>query len=88
MAFKKEKKRDEMIVLHPGSNVFVKKADLVNIFTEKPALYTARLTALVFGEDLLQQSRMPEEKIPGSSLKPLNNDSINSIIGMIVSVIN
>lgn len=82
MAFKKQKTRDELIALHPGSTVFVRKEDLVNIFTDKPALYTARLTALVFGEDLLRKSKMPEEKSLESSLKILDNDMINSIIGM------
>lgn len=80
MAFKKAKK--EMIALHPGSQVFVSKEDLVNIYTDKPALYTARLTGLVFGEKQLQQSKMPEEKLTvPSSLETLNSEMINSIIG-------
>lgn len=83
MAFKKNKKYydSDMIALHPGSSVFVKKDDLVNIYTDKYPLYTARLTGLVFGDELLQKSRMPEEKIADSSLQPLNSDMISSIIG-------
>lgn len=83
MAFKKARKEGEMIALHPGSNVFVSKDDLVNIYTDKHSLYTARLTGLVFGEKVLEKSKMPEEKLTGSfPLETLSSETINSIIGI------
>lgn len=83
MAFKKAPKEGDMIALHPGSSVFVSKDDLVNIYTDKHSLYTARLTGLVFGEKVLEKSKMPEEKLSESlPLETLSSETINSIIGM------
>jgi hypothetical protein len=82
IAVRKQKKQDEMISLHPGSSVFVSKPDLLNIFTEKSALYTARLTTLVFGENVLKESRMPEDKNADPSLKVLQTEILDSIICM------
>lgn len=66
------------MALHVGSRVHVKKGDIVKIFTDKPALYSVRLAELIFGEKVLRESCMPEEK-DSSPLKPLNSEILDSI---------
>lgn len=76
-----ENLRDDpnMMALHSGSRVYVRKADIVKIFCPKPALYTVRLTELIFGKKILQHSCMPDER-SDSDLAPLNEEIFNSIL--------
>lgn len=84
IAVRKLHKEDEMMALHAGSSVFVKKQDLLSIYTDKPALYAARLTQLVFTDRVLRESRMSEDKNAESSLKILDADTLDSIICMTI----
>jgi hypothetical protein len=67
-----------MMALHSGSKVFVKKADILKIFCDKPALYSGRLASLIFGDKTLRQSNMPEER--DGKFNPLNEEILESII--------
>lgn len=71
-----------LMPLHNGSHHFVKKDDLLKIFTDKPALYSVRLAGLVFGEDTLRISRMPDEN--DTKYEPLDGDTLNSIISELI----
>lgn len=68
----------DMMALHNGSRVFVRKDDILKIFCDKPALYSVRLAGLVFGEETLHSSCMPEET--NTKLTPLNEEILDSII--------
>lgn len=76
-----EKLKDDpnLMALYNGSRVFVRRADIVKIFCPKPALYTVRLTELIFGKKVLQHSCMPDERSEGG-LTPLDDEFLNSII--------
>lgn len=67
-----------MTALHNGSRVFVQKDDILKIFCDKPALYSVRLAGLVFGEETLRHSCMPDET--HSKLTPLDEEILESII--------
>lgn len=54
-----EKSNPNMMALHSGSRVFVRKDDILKIFCDKPALYSVRLAELVFGVNTLEISSMP-----------------------------
>lgn len=69
----------EMMALYNGSRVFVKKDDILKIFCDKPALYSVRLAELVFGDEVLQKSCLPDET--NSKLTPLDEEILNAIIG-------
>lgn len=69
---------DSVMALHNGSNVYVRKDEILKIFCDKPALYSARLAALVFGEDTLSNSCMPEESNPRYT--PLDEETLDSIV--------
>lgn len=73
-----------MTALHNGSRVFVRKDDILKIFCDKPALYSVRLAALVFGEETMQQSCMPDETDP--KYTPLDEDVLESIISKMIIV--
>lgn len=68
-----------MMALHVGSRVHVRRADIVKIFTPKPALYTVRLTELIFGKKVLEHSCMPDERMDENYV-PLNEEIYNSIL--------
>jgi hypothetical protein len=72
------KQNANMMALHNGSRVFVRKDDILKIFCDKPALYAVRLAAMVFGEDTLQRSCMPDET--NSKYVPLDEEVLDSII--------
>ena len=67
-----------MMALHNGSRVFVRKDDILKIFTDRPALYSVRLASLVFGVENLKSSCMPDESNP--KFTPLNNEILDSVI--------
>lgn len=67
-----------MMALHIGSRVFVRKDDILRIFCDKPALYSVRLAGLVFGEETLMNSCMPDDR--NSKLQPLDEEILESII--------
>ena len=67
-----------MMALHNGSKVYVKKADILKIFCDKPGLYSGRLATLIFGEKTLRYSCMPEER--DEKYHPLNEEILDSII--------
>lgn len=67
-----------LMALHNGSRVFVRKDDILKIFCDKPALYSVRLAAMVFGEDTLQRSCMPDET--DGKFVPLDEEILESII--------
>lgn len=69
----------EMMALYSGSRVYVRKEDILKIFCDKPALYSVRLAELVFGEEALQKSRMPDDN--NSKCVPLDEEVLNAIIG-------
>lgn len=69
----------EMMALHSGSRVYVKKDDILGIFCDKPALYSVRLAELVFGDEVLQRSCLPDEINP--KYEPLDAEILNAIIG-------
>lgn len=68
-----------LMALHNGSRVHVRKADIIKIFCPKPSLYTIRLTELIFGKKVLRHSCMPDERGDGA-LAPLNEEILNSIL--------
>lgn len=72
------KENANMMALHNGSRVYVRKDDILKIFCDKPPLYSVRLTQLVFGQETLQFSCMPDETDP--KLTPLNEEILESII--------
>lgn len=72
------KANSNMMALHNGSQVFVRKDDILKIFTDRPALYSVRLASLVFGEENLKTSCMPDESNP--KLTPLDNEVLDSVI--------
>lgn len=72
------KPNESVMALHNGSRVYVRKDEILKIFCDKPALYSARLAALVFGEDTLSQSCMPDELSP--KYTPLDEETLDSII--------
>lgn len=67
-----------MMALHSGSQVFVRKDDILKIFCDKPALYAVRLAALVFGEETLRNSKMSEDNDPKFAV--LDEEILESII--------
>lgn len=69
----------EMMALHSGSRVYVKKDDILRIFCDKPALYCVRLAELVFGDEVLQNARLPDDI--NSKYEPLDAEILNAIIG-------
>lgn len=69
----------EMMALHSGSRVYVKKDDILRIFCDKPALYSVRLAELVFSDEVLQNSCLPDDM--NSKYQPLDPEVLNSIIG-------
>lgn len=79
------KQNANMMALHNGSRVFVRKDDILKIFCDKPALYSVRLAAMVFGEDTLQRSCMPDE--PNTKYLPLDEEILDSIISKLNSSI-
>lgn len=70
----------KMMALHNGSRVFVRRDDILKIFCDKPALYSVRLAVLVFGEETLKYSCMPDESDP--KYVPLDEEVLDSIISM------
>lgn len=72
------KQNANLMALHNGSRVFVRKDDILKIFCDKPALYSVRLAGMVFGEDTLQRSCMPDETDP--KYVPLDEEVLESII--------
>lgn len=72
-----------MMALHSGSQVFVRKDDILKIFCDRPALYAARLAALVFGEDTLRNSKMSEDNDPKFAV--LDEEVLESIISELLS---
>ena len=72
------KPNESVMALHNGSRVYVNKNEILKIFCDKPALYGARLAALVFGEETLSQSCMPDESNP--KYTPLDEETLESII--------
>jgi hypothetical protein len=67
-----------MMALHSGSKVYVKKAEILKIFCDKPGLYSGRLASLIFGEKTLRFSCMPEER--DEKYNPLNEEILESIM--------
>lgn len=68
-----------MMALHVGSQVFVRKDDILKIFCDYPALYSVRLASLVFGDETMNgQTCMPDDNDP--TLSPLNAEVLDSII--------
>lgn len=67
-----------LIALHSGSKVYVRKADILKIFCDKPALYSIRLADLIFGVKTLTYSCMPDER--DGKYPPLNEEILESII--------
>jgi hypothetical protein len=72
------KQNPNMMALHNGSRVFVRKDDILKIFCDKPALYSVRLAELVFGAATLRGSCMPEEN--SDKFTPLDDEVLESII--------
>lgn len=72
------KDHPSLINLHSGSKVYVRKADILKIFCDKPALYSIRLALLIFGEKTLTYSSMPDER--DGKYPPLNEEILESII--------
>ena len=72
------KQNTNMMALHNGSRVFVRKDDILRIFCDKPPLYSTRLVTLVFGVETLRSSCMPDESDP--KFTPLNDEILESII--------
>lgn len=75
------KQNPNMMALHNGSRVFVKKDDILKIFCDKPALYSVRLAELVFGLSTLENACMPDEN--SAKFIPLDEDILESIISKI-----
>lgn len=71
-------KAQSLMALHNGSRVYVRKDEILKIFCDKPALYSARLATLVFGEETLSHSCMPDEN--NSNYTPLDEETLDSII--------
>lgn len=69
---------ESVMALHSGSRVYVRKDEILKIFCDKPALYSARLATLVFGEEVLSHSCMPDESTPNYT--PLDEETLDSII--------
>lgn len=67
-----------LMALHIGSRVYVRKEDIVKIFCDKPALYSVRLAEMIFGKNVLMESCMPDER--ASHMTPLNSEILDSII--------
>ena len=67
-----------LMALHNGSRVYVRKADILKIYCDKPALYSVRLAMLIFGEKTLRYACMPDERI--EKFTPLNEEILDSII--------
>lgn len=72
------REKSDMMALHNGSRVFVRRDDILKIFCDKPALYSIRLAGLVFGESTLRKSCMPGETVPDRV--PLDAEILDSII--------
>jgi hypothetical protein len=45
-----------LIPLHVGSDIFISKQDVMNVWTMKPALYVVRLAKVVFGESAFNEA--------------------------------
>jgi hypothetical protein len=75
-----------LMALHSGSRVYVQRADIVKIFCPKPALYTVRLTELIFGKKILQQSCLPDER--SDEFAPLNEEILNAILSEFYKILN
>lgn len=67
-----------MMALHVGSQVYVRKDDILKIFCDYPALYSVRLASLVFGDEKMNGACMPDDNDP--TLSPLNAEALDSII--------
>lgn len=67
-----------LINLHSGSKVYVRKADILKIFCDKPSLYSVRLALLIFGEKTMSYSSMPDDH--DRKYPPLNEEILESII--------
>lgn len=74
----KVKVNSNMMALHVGSQVFVRKDDILKIFCDYPALYSVRLASLVFGDEVMNGACMPDDNDP--TLSPLNGEALDSII--------
>ena len=69
-----------LMALHIGSRVYVRKEDIVKIFCDKPALYSVRLAEMIFGKNVLMESCMPDERALIAHMTPLNSEILDSII--------
>lgn len=69
-----------LVALHAGSRVYVRKDDIVKIFCDKPALYSVRLAEMIYGKNVLMESCMPDERALISQFTPLNSEILDSII--------
>lgn len=81
-----EMENSTMIPLHTGSRVYINKHDILEIFTNKPALYTVRLIELVFGTDVLKNACMPDEQDEERLLRPLEAESFESVLSRFFNV--
>lgn len=68
------------VPLHSGSDIYISTKDLVNIYTPKPALYTARLADVIFGRDTLLNACVSRTQNT-ADLVPLDKNKLQSIIG-------
>lgn len=68
------------VPLHSGSDIFISTKDLINIYTPKPALYTARLADVIFGRDILMNSCVTRTQNT-ADLVPLDVHKLRSVIG-------
>lgn len=69
----------DLIPLHSGSSVYVSKKDLINIFTNKPHVYTSRLADLLFGQEALVACK-EKYSVNLSHLDPVKLKSLISTI--------
>ncbi|XP_062556374.1 modifier of mdg4-like isoform X8 [Armigeres subalbatus] len=74
-----------IVPLHNGSNTYISTKDLVNIYTPKAALYTARLIDVIFGRDNLIHACLNRTEHSGD-LVPLDKDKLASVIVHVVNV--
>lgn len=67
----------DLIPLHKGCRIKVSKTELLEIYTEHPALYTIRLAGIVFGKETLSAVSKESES---NAIDLLDQNVLNSLI--------
>lgn len=78
------KEASDSIPLFAGCKYMVKKSDLKRIYSPKPALYTVRLTEILFNKKELQESYLGRMSHSGDDLKELDPDRVAAISSKLI----